>query len=128
MEPPEQTPVAPHEFEAYASVARQVAANIARAVQIRAETLEQLLIARIEGEAGIGYVLRPGFFVPPLMFNAEELEALVLGARWVQSRPDEGLSGAARNALGKIATASPDDLRDRIRNTALWGAIGRTWR
>jgi len=84
--------------------------------------------ARIEGEAGIGYVLRPGFFVPPLMFNAEELEALVLGARWVQSRPDEGLSGAARNALGKIATASPDDLRDRIRNTALWGAIGRTWR
>jgi predicted DNA-binding transcriptional regulator YafY len=76
--------------------------------------------ARIDGEAGVGYVLRPGFFLPPLMFNAEELEALVLGARWVQSRPDEGLSGAAKNALSKIATASPDDLRDRMRNTALW--------
>jgi hypothetical protein len=76
--------------------------------------------ARIEGEAGVGYVLRSGFFLPPLMFNAEELEALVLGARWVQSRPDEELSGAAKNALSKIATASPDDLRDRMRNTALW--------
>lgn len=76
--------------------------------------------ARIDGEAGVGYVLRPGFFLPPLMFDAEELEALVLGARWVESRPDAGLSGAAKNALGKIATASPDDLRDRIRNTALW--------
>jgi len=37
--------------------------------------------APIDGEAGIGYLLRPGFFLPPLMFSAEELEALVLGAR-----------------------------------------------
>lgn len=76
--------------------------------------------APIDGEAGIGYLLRPGFFLPPLMFSPEELEALVLGARWVQSQPDEGLGTAARNALGKIATASPDDLRNRISDTALW--------
>ena len=76
--------------------------------------------APIEGEAGIGYMLKPGFFLPPLMFSAEELEALVLGARWVEARPDGALSAAARNALGKIATASPDDLRDRISNTGLW--------
>lgn len=76
--------------------------------------------APIDGEAGIGYMLRPGFFLPPLMFSAAELEALVLGARWVQARPDPALSAAAKNALGKIATASPDDLRDRISNTGLW--------
>jgi len=80
--------------------------------------------APIDGEAGVGYVLRPGFFLPPLMFSPEELEALVLGARWVQGRPDESLSLAATKALGKIATASPDDLRDRIETTGLWAAQG----
>lgn len=76
--------------------------------------------APIDGEAGVGYMLRPGFFLPPLMFSAEELEALVLGARWVEAQPDPGLAAAARNALGKIATASPEDLRDRMSNTGLW--------
>ncbi len=81
--------------------------------------------APIDGEAGVGYMLKPGFFLPPLMFSPEELEALVLGARWVQGRPDPALSAAAKNALGKIATASPDDLRDKIGNTALWPV--KTW-
>src|SRR3569623_2097622 len=76
--------------------------------------------APIAGEAGVGYMLQPGFFLPPLMFSPEELEALVLGARWVEQRPDAALAGAARNALGKITTASPEDLRDRIGNTGLW--------
>jgi predicted DNA-binding transcriptional regulator YafY len=76
--------------------------------------------APIDGEAGVGYLLRPGFFLPPLMFSPAELEALVLGARWVEARPDAELGKAARTALGKIATASPDDLRDRIGNTGLW--------
>ena len=80
--------------------------------------------APIDGEAGIGYMLRPGFFLPPLMFTADELEALVLGARWVEGQPDDGLSAAAKNALGKIATASPDDLRDRLATTGLWAAQG----
>jgi len=80
--------------------------------------------APIEGEAGIGYVLRPGFFLPPLMFSPEELEALVLGARWVEGRPDESLSQAAGRALAKIATASPEDLRDRIQTSGLWAAHG----
>jgi predicted DNA-binding transcriptional regulator YafY len=81
--------------------------------------------APIDGEAGVGYMLRSGFFMPPLMFTPEELEALVLGARWVQAQPDAGLAGAASNALGKIATASPDDLRDRIRDTGLWPVLMR---
>src|SRR5690348_12233959 len=78
--------------------------------------------APIDGEAGIGYMLKPGFFLPPLMFSAEELEALVLGGRWVQAQPDAGLAGAAKNALAKIATASPDDLRDRLDTAGLWAA------
>jgi predicted DNA-binding transcriptional regulator YafY len=81
--------------------------------------------APIDGEAGIGYMLRPGFFLPPLMFSPEELEALVLGGRWVEAQPDAALAGAAKNALAKIATASPDDLRDRIKDTGLWPMMMR---
>lgn len=76
--------------------------------------------APIEGGAGVGYLLRAGFFLPPLMFGEDELEALVLGARWVQGQGDPVLAGAARSALGKIATASPRDLRDRIAETGLF--------
>lgn len=76
--------------------------------------------APIAGEAGVGYVLTPGFFLPPLMFNADELEALVLGARWVQAQTDDALGQAAATALSKIATASPKDLRETMANTGLW--------
>ena len=57
--------------------------------------------APVEGEAGIGYMLRPGYFLPPLMFSAEELEALVLGARWVENQPDPNLADAATNAMAQ---------------------------
>jgi hypothetical protein len=76
--------------------------------------------APIDGEAGLGYLLRPGFFLPPLMFSEDELEALVLGARWVARQSDSGLTQAASNALAKIAAASPKDLRDAMANTGLW--------
>jgi predicted DNA-binding transcriptional regulator YafY len=76
--------------------------------------------APIEGEAGVGYLLRAGFFLPPLMFGEDELEALVLGARWVQGQGDATLAQAAASALAKIATASPRDLRDKIAETGLW--------
>jgi predicted DNA-binding transcriptional regulator YafY len=76
--------------------------------------------APIEGEAGLGYLLRSGFFLPPLMFGEDELEALVLGARWVQEQGDPALAQAAANALSKIATASPKDLRDVIADTGLF--------
>jgi predicted DNA-binding transcriptional regulator YafY len=76
--------------------------------------------APIEGEAGLGYLLRSGFFLPPLMFVEDELEALVLGARWVQAQDDAALARAATMALAKIATASPRDLRDKIAETGLW--------
>src|SRR5262245_3605323 len=56
----------------------------------------------IEGEAGVGYALRKGFDLPPLMFDREELDALVLGARFVQAWGGSDLSEAARRALFKI--------------------------
>src|SRR4051794_10584841 len=55
--------------------------------------------AKVDGEPGIGYILRPGFMLPPLMFSEEEIAALVLGSRWVAERTDEQLGAAARNAL-----------------------------
>ena len=70
--------------------------------------------AHIDGEAGVGYVLRPGFMLPPLMFSEEEIEAIVLGSRWVADRADSALGGAARNALAKIAAVLPNDLKDSL--------------
>jgi predicted DNA-binding transcriptional regulator YafY len=70
--------------------------------------------AHIEGEAGVGYVLRPGFMLPPLMFSEEEIEALVLGSRWVSERADGLLGKAARNVLAKIGAVLPDDLKQGI--------------
>lgn len=70
--------------------------------------------AEIEGEPGVGYVLRPGFMLPPLMFSTEEIEALVLGTRWVAGRSDERLVLAARNALAKIGAVLPQELRDEL--------------
>jgi predicted DNA-binding transcriptional regulator YafY len=75
--------------------------------------------AMIEGEAGVGYVLRPGFVLPPLMFSDEEIEALVLGARWVAQQTDDSLGRAAANALAKIAAVLPDDMREGIAGTGL---------
>jgi predicted DNA-binding transcriptional regulator YafY len=63
------------------------------------------------GEAGIGYVLGEGFDLPPLMFNADELEALMLGARLVEARGDRALSRAAADAVTKIAAVLPESLR-----------------
>ncbi len=75
--------------------------------------------ASIDGEAGVGYVLRPGFMLPPLMFTEEEIEALVLGSRWVSERTDGPLGNAARNALAKIGAVLPDDLKDSLDASSL---------
>lgn len=75
--------------------------------------------AAITGEAGLGYVLRPGFTLPPLMFSLDEVEALVLGSRWVAGRADDRLALAARDALAKIAAVLPTDMRADVDNTPL---------
>jgi predicted DNA-binding transcriptional regulator YafY len=80
--------------------------------------------AQIEGDPGLGFILRPGFLLPPLMFSEEEIEALVLGSRWVAERGDAPLSAAAHNALSKIAAVLPNHLRQTLDFTAL--LVGNT--
>lgn len=65
----------------------------------------------IDGEAGVGYRLRPGFDLPPLMFNADELQALRLGAEIVRGWADPDLARAARTALERIEAVLPEKLR-----------------
>lgn len=74
----------------------------------------------IEGVAGIGYSLRKGYDLPPLMFTEEELEALVFGARIVQSWSDSELARSADAAVGKIEAVVPGHLRRMIGDVSLW--------
>jgi predicted DNA-binding transcriptional regulator YafY len=73
----------------------------------------------IEGEAGVGYVLRAGFDLPPLMFKEQEIEALVLGARIVESWADPELAAAASDVIAKVEAVIPERLRSYMANTAL---------
>ncbi|WP_105428825.1 YafY family protein [Neorhizobium sp. T6_25] len=81
--------------------------------------------AFIEGEAGLGYVLRPGFMLPPMMFSEEEIEALVLGSRWVAKTADPRLAAGAIDALAKIAAVLPPDLKQELDNSTLLVASPR---
>jgi len=80
--------------------------------------------ADIEGEAGVGYVLKPGFVLPPLMFSEDEVDALVLGSRWVARRADERLASAARNALAKIEAVLPKERRETVDASGLLAGSG----
>jgi predicted DNA-binding transcriptional regulator YafY len=74
----------------------------------------------IEGEAGVGYMLRRGFDLPPLMFSEGEIEAMVLGARVVTSWGDAALAKAAGDALARVEAALPDRLKTRLNGTRLY--------
>jgi predicted DNA-binding transcriptional regulator YafY len=74
----------------------------------------------IEGEAGIGYLLRQDFDIPPLMFTRSEIEALVLGARMVSGWGGAEQGEAATQALHKIEAVLPPDLRDKVDQTLLY--------
>ncbi len=65
----------------------------------------------IEGEAGVGYRLQRHFEMPPLMFDHDEVEALLLGARMVRSWSDRQLAASASSALNKILAVLPPQLR-----------------
>ncbi|MCP4898153.1 MAG: YafY family transcriptional regulator [bacterium] len=74
----------------------------------------------IRGEAGVGYSIDSGYDLPPLMFNVEEIEALVLGARMVQSWCGEELASAAADVVTKVEQVLPLRLRERLDRTALY--------
>lgn len=82
--------------------------------------------ADIEGEPGVGYVLKPGFLLPPLMFSEGEIEALALGLNWVSRRGDDELAASAGEALSKVAAVLPTELRYRLEDSAmLVGPVAR---
>jgi predicted DNA-binding transcriptional regulator YafY len=68
----------------------------------------------IEGAAGIGYMLRRGFDLPPLMFTIEEIEAIAVGARLVSRTGDPGLQDAAESVLSKVTVVLPERLRAQL--------------
>lgn len=67
----------------------------------------------IDGEAGVGYLMREGFDLPPLMFTRDEIVALTAGARLIRAWGGASMAAAAEEALVKIRAVLPDDVRDR---------------
>jgi len=108
----------------------RTAATLAQELEVSARTVYRDvadLIASgvpIDGEAGVGYRLLPGYELPPLTFNREEIEALVLGARMVEAWGGEELTASAKSAIGKIEAVLPAPLRDALINTALFAPSG----
>lgn len=81
--------------------------------------------AMIDGEPGVGYSMRAGFMLPPLMFSHEELDALVLGMRLVAEQGDRSLAGNALSLLAKVTAVIPADLRHELESSALLIGAGR---
>jgi len=88
----------------------------------------QTMRVPIEGERGVGYILRPGFSLPPLMFSIEETEAIVLALAMVGRSSDTELRQAAKKASDKIAASLPEPLSKTLSANALhaWGSIAPT--
>jgi predicted DNA-binding transcriptional regulator YafY len=74
----------------------------------------------IDSEAGVGYRIRPGYDLPPLMFDRDEIQALVLGARIVRQFGDPALARASDSILGKVAAIVPKDLAPLVTETPLF--------
>lgn len=74
----------------------------------------------IDGEAGVGYVMRAGYDLPPLMFNRDEIVALVTGARMVRAWGGASMARAAQEALNKIDAVLPEPERNRAQATRIY--------
>ena len=80
----------------------------------------------IEGEAGVGYIMRDGYEVPPLMFTSDEIVALVAGARLIRAYGGSGMALAAEEALVKIEAVLPDEARARAGKVGVHAIAGDT--
>lgn len=76
--------------------------------------------ADIRGEAGVGFILHKDFLLPPLSFNANEIEALVLGMRWVLAYTDNALAQDAKSVLAKVQAVLPENMADLLDSQALF--------
>ena len=73
----------------------------------------------IEGEAGVGYRLPRHFNLPPLMFDQDEVESLLLGARMIRAWSDKQMAASANSALNKILAVLPQNLRALEETTSI---------
>lgn len=113
------------------------AVDLAEALEVTERTIYRDIAALqgmrvpVEGAAGIGYVMRAGFDLPPLMFDAEEIEAIIVGMALLRRTGDKGLQAAARKVSGKIAAVLPPDRSSSLDATRLqvsrWG-VATTFR
>ena len=74
----------------------------------------------IDGEAGVGYRMRSGFDLPPLMFTNAEAQALVAAVRIASARLDAALAANAEAALGKILSVLPASARAAAESLAVY--------
>ena len=105
------------------------AASLAERLEVASRSIYRDIVALqamrvpIEGGRGVGYILRPGFNLPPLMFSIEETEALVLALGLLERTGDAELKSAAKQAARKIVAALPAALRQPFESATLyaWG-------
>src|SRR6187399_988706 len=95
-----------------ATTAAQLAERLGVSERTVYRDVRDLILAGtpIDGEAGVGYRIRPGYDLPPLMFDRDEIQALVLGARIVRQFGDPALARASNSILNKVAAVIPPDL------------------
>lgn len=73
----------------------------------------------IDGEAGVGYIMRPGFDLPPLAFTSDEIEAIVVGLALLNRTGDTGLQNAAEQVAKKLNDVLPEGSASTLTNTQL---------
>lgn len=106
------------------------AAMLARQLEVTTRTIYRdvaTLQARripIEGEPGVGYMLRRGFDLPPLMFTTEEVEAIAVGAHLVHRIRDPKLQEAAESVLRKLQHTVPQELRAQLASPRFYVSEG----
>jgi predicted DNA-binding transcriptional regulator YafY len=76
----------------------------------------------IEGEAGVGYLLRPGFDLPAMTFTFEQLDALAMGLSFVEAAGDISLSQAAGEVRAKLQATLPDPEQRKLENAPLFAS------
>lgn len=76
----------------------------------------------IEGEAGVGYILRPGFDLPAMTFTFEQIDALAVGLSFVEVAGDTSLSEAAREVRAKLQASLPDPDQHKLENAPLFAS------
>src|SRR6516162_509360 len=93
------------------------AAALAEQLEVTARTIYRDIAALqgsrvpIEGAPGLGYVLRRGYDLPPLMFTSEEADAIAIGVRLLRRLRDAKLQQAAESVLAKLAVVVPEPLQ-----------------